>query len=265
MILLLDLIIAAFFGIIIYYIKDTIRKRNLTEPINFNTILECFLGGATIYMGVASIAYSFSNSLPFGLTTIVSENYITFFGGLILVLYTLGSLFGEEISSNRQFIFNKGKEVKKISVDDINYYYAYKKYKENTNNPELKVIKVFEDGTIQVDTRMVENYLKKELLFDLKIITSEIIEDNYEFIPSKEIATCKLDCPAEISIFKILNWNNIKEYKDDIKDLKQNRRIDEIKPFITLKSIYLADGCSLQDLENIKNGIDKLIRIQAGV
>lgn len=265
MILLFDLIIVAILGIIIVYIKDTIRKRNLTEPLNFNTILECFLGGATIYVGVASIMYSFSNSLPFGLTTIVSENYITFFGGLILVLYTLGSLFGKEISSNRQFLFYKEKETKEISVDNINYYYAYKKYKENTNDPELRVIKVFKDGTIQIDTRSVEGYLKKELLFDLRIITSEIIEGNRESIPSQEIATCKLDRAAEISIFKILNWNNIKEYKDDIKDLKENRRIDEIKPFITLRSNYSADGCSLQDLENIKNGLDKLIRIQAGV
>ncbi len=131
----------------------------------------------------------------------------------------MGSLFGKEIASNRQFLFNKEKETKEISVDNINYYYAYKKYKENTNDPELKVIKVFKDGTIQVDTRSVENYLKKELLFDLKIMTSEIIESNYESIPSKEIATCKLDRSADISFFKILNWNNIKEYKDNINDL----------------------------------------------
>ena len=267
MALIFDLIIAVFFGLLIFLAIYHIRSRNLTEPFNLlSTIFESFFSGMTIYAGLASIWYSFSNSLPFGLTTIVNENIISFFGGLSIISITLIYLFRTEILSKRKLIFFKNEEdnVSEISVDKINYCYTYKKYKENTDDPELNIIRVFKDGTMQVDTRLVEVYLNKELFFNLKIKKSENIQGMEELIPSREIAICKLESIGHHSIFKILKWIKIKEYKIDIKDLKDNKRIESLKPFINLETDYLADRCNLQDLENVKNSMDHLIRIQTG-
>jgi len=128
----------------------------------------------------------------------------------------------------------------------------------------LKVIRIFKDGLIQVDTRSVEDYLNNELFFYLRIKKPEIVEGIEELIPTREIAICKLKNHSSHSIFKILKWIKLNEYKTDFKDLKKNKNLDVLKPFIDLKPEYLADRCSLQDLENVKSGLDNLIRIQAG-
>lgn len=264
MVLILDLIIAVIIGVLIFLIKY-IRSKNLTEPFSLlSAIFESVFSGFTLYTGLASIWYSFFNSLPFGLTTIVNENVISFFGGLFLISITF-ILFKKEISSKRKLIFkDEESNVSEISVDRINYCHTYKKYKENTDDPELNIIKIFKDGTMQVDTKSIESYLNKELVFNLKIKQYENIQGTEELIPSREIAICKLESIGHPSIFKILKWIKIKEYKIDIKDLKKNRRIENLKPFINLKSDYLADQCYLEDFENIKNSIDHIIKIQMG-
>ena len=267
MILIYDLIIAAIFGIIVFFAINHVRSGNFTEPFNMlSAIFESTFSGLTIYVGFASIWYSFSNSLPFGLTTIASENTISFFGGLSIISITVISLFITEILSKGSFLFFKDEETNfsEISVNKINYLIAYKKYKKNTRNPELNVIKVFEDGTMQVDTRSVESYLNKELLFNLRLKRPEIVEGKEELIPTKEIAICKLESHGQQSVFKVLRWIKIKEYKTDVNDLKENKRIDSLKPFIDLKRDYLADRCHLQDLDNFKSGLDSLIKIQEG-
>ncbi|VVB85978.1 Uncharacterised protein [uncultured archaeon] len=187
-----------------------------------------------------------------------------FFGKAIVI--TLVMLFKKEILSKRRFLFFRDDETKssELSLETIDYCYAYNKYKIMTNDPELTIIKLFKDKTMQVYTEPVEDYLNKELLFSLKIRRLETVEGKNELIPSKEIAICKLENLGQPSIFKILKWNKIKEYEMDIKDLKENRRLDSLKPFINLKSNYLAEKCNLKDLENIKKSIDNLNKAQAG-
>jgi hypothetical protein len=267
MILIYDLIFAVILGTIIFIIIWKIRSRNLIEPYNLlNTIFESYFSGFTIYLGLASIIYSFSNSIPFGLTNIVSENIISFFGGLSILSITVISLFRKEILSRGKILFFKGEDinVSEISINRVNYFFAYKKYKELSQDPQLNVIRIFKDGTMQVDTRTVENYLNKDLFFNLRIKKSEIVQGREELIPTREIAICKLESHGSLSIFKILKWIKLKEYKADVDDLKKNINIDVLKPFIDLRPEYLADKCSLQDLENVKKGLDNLIRIQAG-
>jgi hypothetical protein len=200
------------------------------------------------------------------LTTVANENVILLSGGICIIAITLIMLFKKEILSKRKFLFFKDEEtnVSEISFDTINYCHAYHKYKKNTDDPELNIIKLFKDRTMQTYTKPVEDYLNKELLFCLKIKKLETIEGKNELIPSKEIAVCKLDNLGQPTIFKIIKWYKIKEYEQDIKDLKENKNLDSLKPFINLKSNYLAEKCNLQDLENVKNSIENLNKAQAG-
>lgn len=267
MTLILDLIIAVLFGVLIFLAIYHIRSRSFTEPFKIlNIIFESFFSGISIYAGSASIYYSFFDSIPFGLTTIVNESIIAFFGGLSIISITLIYLFRKEIKSKRKLIFfnNEDDNAPEISIDLINHFFTYKKYKEETDDPELNIIRVFKDKTMQVDTRLVEQYLSKELLFNLKIKKSENIQGVKELIPSRTIAICKLESLGHPSTFKILKWIKIKEYKKDIKSLKENTQIKNLKPFINLEPDYLADRCNLNDLQNVKDSIDHLIRIQAG-
>jgi len=132
MILIYDLIIAAIFGTIIFIVTYLIRIRNFAEPFRLlNTIFESYFSGMTTYVGFASILYSFSNSLPFGLTTIANENIISFFGGLSILSITFIYLFRKEILSKGKYLFFKDEEmnISEISINKVNYFFAYKKYK----------------------------------------------------------------------------------------------------------------------------------------
>lgn len=265
--MILDLIFSLIIAIIIFLAIWRIGSQNLTEPFNLlSTIFSSLFSGMTIYTGLASIWYSLFASLPYGLTTVANENVILLVGGICIIAITLIMLFRKEILTKRKFFFFKDEEtnVSEISFDTINYCYAYNKYKKNTDDPELNITKLFKDRTMQVYTKPVEDYLNKELLFCLKIKKLEPVEGKNELIPSKEIAVCKLENLGQPSIFKIIKWNKIKEYEKEIKDLMENKNLDSLKPFINLKSDYLAEKSNLQDLENVKKSIAKLKKIQEG-
>lgn len=267
MAMIYDMVIAAIIGTIIFVIIYKVRNKDLVEPFNFlSAIFESYLSGMTIYVGFASLWYSVFESLPFNLSTIANEKLISFFGGLSLISITVIVLFRKEILSKGKLIFFKDEETKKseISVERINYCHAYHQFKNRTNDSELEVISLFKDGKIQVNTRSVNIEINKNLIFDLMIKLPDMIQNRKEDIPSQPIASCKLITQNKISLFKIVKWHNIKEYKEKITELKQNKKIKNLKPFLKLQTDYYADKYKFDDLNKAKESIINLMNSQGG-
>lgn len=261
-----DLVVAAVIGTVILFLLYQIRGKNTEEPFNIlSAILESYLSGLTIYMGLAAIWLAFSSTLPFGLETIANNNVISFFGGLFILFGTIAYIFKREISSKAKQLFledNTGNL--KLSIKTVNDYFHYKTYKIKTEDPELDVVALFKDGTIQVKSNGVNVFLHKDLIFSLKIKQSQSVGGKRTVLPSRDVALCKLKSLGNISTFTIIKWINIKEYKTEINNLKKNKNIKKLKPFIVLRSNYLADKCCVDDLTKAKEGIDKLMQIKGG-
>ena len=267
MVFFYDLIVGALFGIIIFIILYKLRSKDFIEPFNFlKTFFESSFSGMTLYVGFASIWHSFFGALPFGLTTIANENMISFFGGISIISITLIMIFRKEILFKGELFFFKDeeKELSEISVNRINFCYAHHKFKNEFNDIELSVIKVFKDNTLQINTKSSQKDISKKILFDLMIKTTEYVEGKKEEIPSKPVAICKLLHASDISTFKIVKWFKINEYNDKIKDLKQNNKIRTLKPFLKLRNDYIAEKYNFEDLKKVKEGIDNLISYKDG-
>jgi hypothetical protein len=267
MVLLLDLILSFLIGIAIFLFILKFRKENFYQVQNLVlAFIESIFSGTTIYIGIVSIILAFTNEIPFGLTTVVNQNFIFLVAGCVIIFTTIWILFRKEIALYGEvytFISDRN-ENSQISVERLNYIYSYLKYKNETGNPDHKVISISADGIISARTANNQKFFDKRLYFELKIQVPTIIEGQAQLIPSEGLAWAKIKTVGSISTFTIVKWFSLKEHKNQIKELKKNENFASLKPIIQIKPEYVADKYSLEEITKVKEAIDKLKSIDIG-
>lgn len=93
MVLAADLIVGAIIGLICTGVLFKRANKNTIKQKFILLILNGFLTGLALYMGVVSIYFAFTGNLLFNQSNVVSQSVIAFLGGITLMSLSLYSLF----------------------------------------------------------------------------------------------------------------------------------------------------------------------------
>jgi uncharacterized membrane protein YqhA len=227
---------------------NTLKKINLLlKKLSTVIIIQYFFSGFLFvtginFLSVLSVIF-IPPYQPFPINLAIQESDTPFFiaGAIIMIFYPLYEIFNKE--------FSKSKDITEDKL--IEFCQEYTKYKENTKNPELAVMKFFNDGTILVKAPEGTSYFTKNLKFSLQI--SQIIDYNGEQTPiySLEIADCFfLKAGDKHAYFKVSNWIKSLEYQEQIQKLKANQELKNLKPFIKLSDNEIAEKFSYAEMKS---------------
>jgi hypothetical protein len=222
-------------------------------------IIQYILGGFAIVTGLNFLFFPFSQTQSYPITLQIQENEVLIFilGGVIIIIASIYAIFREEFAL---LIKSESITVGKIELSDkmIKLCREHSRYKENTNNPELRVITFNPDDTILVHAPNVTNFLTKNLKFILTFQTTFNFENNQLITDSLDIADCYfLKSGKDHAIFKIKKWVEIEHYKEQIQKLRSNQDLINLRPIIKLAEDKIADSCSFNEMETFEKTIQK--------
>lgn len=263
-----------FLILILFLIHSIFRYLQIKEETSFEKIsiivheysilkiTHFIIAGFAIISGINFILLSnFLQPYPQDLQIQESDVLMLILGGIIVIIASLYSIFSDVIYDKNSVAIGKNR----ISPKKIDLYREYSHYKKMTDNPPLQVVKFFDDKkgeTFLVDTLKGNDFLTKNLQFDLFYEESISINNSPFQTGSLEIAECVLFRRGEKHAhFKILKWFITKSNREIINKLKTNQNLDGLKPFIKLRDHPIADQFTFSELENLTKTLSKLKRI----
>jgi len=164
---------------------------------------------------------------------------------------------------NRLYLFIEAPEIiqqKKRSFDDLLKFfesnYFSKKYHKDTANLKLKIVKV-EDATVHVDSRAAFEKLRKGLNFNIILKRDVKINDSSLDYDSVPVGLAEVEHVATLSRFSVVKWEEIKEYTEEIRNLKKGN-LSAIRAYMEVVLEEEFQESSVEDLERAYNSLRKI-------
>ncbi|MFA5253227.1 MAG: hypothetical protein WC367_00985 [Methanoregula sp.] len=260
-----------FFAILIWLVHSIVRyflRSSLDSTNNFQflwkdssswLVIQYFISGFLIEIGMnflSAIIFPPHQSFPIIITIQEAEFPFFLFGGLIMILYPVYEIFHTELLKLR--------ESQSLSKDEINdniikLSLDYTRYKENTQNPKLSVIKISDDGIILVNAPDGTRYLTKNLMFSLHVEETLEIEGVHSTIDSLELADCTFSkSGGKTAYFTTSNWSDRTESQEKIQKLMANSDFKILNPFIKLSDNEIAEKFSHSEMKSYLKTRQKL-------
>ncbi|MHB8164141.1 MAG: hypothetical protein ACYDDV_07290 [Methanoregula sp.] len=224
------------------------KIKNLINSLSLWLIIQYLISGFLIVTGLnflLAILIPISQTFPISLTIQADTVPFVIIGGLIMVIYPIYEIFIKEFKKFKILsLKEKRKQLQSFCLD-------YLRYKENTGNPKLLIKNFNKDGNILVSTGDEKNYFTKNLKFSLQFYEKIEMEGQISDIETLEIADCSfLKSGGKFSYFIVSNWIKYTQYQEQIQNLKSNRDLTNLKPFIKLKENEIAEKFCLPEMDS---------------
>lgn len=165
---------------------------------------------------------------------------------------------------NKLYLFIEAPQIanqSKRSLEDLlslfKSGYFSKKYYEVTSNRQLKIVKKVEDSKFCVDSRAVFQNLRKGLTFDVVLKKETKINNSPFDYDSAPVGLAKVEHVAELSRFKVVKWEETKEYGEEIRNLKKGN-LSNIRAYMQVTVQEEFQESSVEDLERAYHSLERI-------
>jgi hypothetical protein len=166
---------------------------------------------------------------------------------------------------NKLYLFMEVPEIaqqKKRSFEDLlnllkrNYF--SKKYYEDTDNLQLKILKRIIDSKFCVNSTAVYESLKRGLKFNVILKEEDKINGSTIEYDSVALGLAEVEHVAKLSHFNVVKWNDVKKYTEEIKNLRKGNLSDNIRAYMEVVLEEEFQESSVEDLERACNSLEEI-------